>query len=346
LRIEITSSSKPRSISDDIREGLASTFSYASSQGSVHIQLLSSHPVDEGHFSLVYGIAAGRAQLTSQVSSGETTIYLSFDEMQDLAKLFQAKLSDLMKDTASLSAEQQSTRLDDISTKLDDLIQKRSALWRYFGLFRQQEPLPGDLANQLRQTLRDQIEQLDGQIVAKDARQSALEASITDQKATAQKKLADDPVTADLKKVVELNEKKAAYVKAQVSVGAATPADASAADVAVAEARVRLAEREEEVSATGKGQLLDRLSDELAEIAVDAAELKARMAYCRHELELLNGPKDAAQLDELIKVTEELTRQPDSSAMNNDLASQIQKLSAERFALEVSDVTVSVLPGP
>src|SRR6185369_6924140 len=57
-------------------------------------------------------------------------------------------------------------------------------------------------------------------------------------------------------------------------------------ELAISEARIRLAERQAQLGKSGKGELVDRLTDELAMVSVDVTDLQIQYDRLRQDLKM------------------------------------------------------------
>jgi predicted nucleic acid-binding Zn-ribbon protein len=116
-------------------------------------------------------------------------------------------------------------------------------------------------------------------MVGKEARQKAVAETINRLAKSAEAKVKDDPVAAELEKVVHAREVAWENLKALHAKGAASETEIRLGEEPIAEARARLLERRETVAQTGggSGEILTSLNKELATLSIDVAESAARL---------------------------------------------------------------------
>jgi hypothetical protein len=126
------------------------------------------------------------------------------------------------------------------------------------------------------QKLATEYEAAQLDIKAKSARHDALAEAIAKLSHEAEAKANDDPVAAELAKVVELREKEVERKKEMYGQKALARAEVDEAVGAVAEARARLMERKMAAAAAGGGEAVTAWNRELLSLSIDLAELRAR----------------------------------------------------------------------
>ncbi len=136
--------------------------------------------------------------------------------------------------------------------------------------------------------LEDQSQQLDLDIIAKTARRQELELQLAKLTQAADKKMEDDPVVVQLKKLVDTREAELKQVRQMTKAGLATPKDESEAASNAADAQARLAQRQHDAALEAGGQSLQTFSQELVTLAVDLRELTARREFISTKLDQLH----------------------------------------------------------
>jgi hypothetical protein len=240
-----------------------------------------------------------------------------------------------------LTAEQRLAKLKEIEVKIASLWKQNGAL----SVLSEVKSDPPALLKEKLQQLRQEVQRLEIERNAKEARRQALTRAIDQQRVRAEAARQDDQIAKEMRKLVELRENE--YQQRKASGGTTSDLEA-----ALAEARIRLAEREANVGKAGKGELLDRLTDELAMISVDTTDLELRLRQVQDELSQYNLANiDAAKLDALVKDHPELSYNNTSGINATNLGQQVRAeigdLEIQRFQLMVTDVSVSVVaPDP
>jgi chromosome segregation ATPase len=230
--------------------------------------------------------AAGRASLTdvghAQESAAEARIDLA-RRREELSKLagggqleeFTRELSRLAIDKAGKEAQQQVVR-----RQLEE-VQKQLA---------QAAPQPthtdaeavnlGGQKNEL--TRRAQALELD--LVGIDARCKALQEQIGAARKEGNKQLAQDPVTQELQRLLGARENSLRLLKQYAVAGRTLPADVGHAEESVAEARIDLARRREELSKQAGGGQSEEFTGESRHLAISKAEKEAQQEVVRRQL--------------------------------------------------------------
>ena len=142
------------------------------------------------------------------------------------------------------------------------------------------------------------------QLVGKQARQQALAVAIERLSKAAAERAKDDPVAAELEKVVVARERALARTLTIRKAGQpVSEAEVSAVEVELAESRARMLERRDAVSQANGGDLLTALNRELATVSIDLAEAEAKLAEAERLL------KGYAGVQELLAKADDLRRQ-------------------------------------
>ena len=189
------------------------------------------------------------------------------------------------------------------------------SLDRYAGLTKKITDPLYDQKNQAEQQLRQldaehrlpllqqRLRELQIELFAKKARMAALQKKIAEIRDQAGAKAAEDPILKELKEIVKIREEAVKLARQEWSVetaegkNAAPKADAKFRDVQAKalEARVQVALRQEAVAAAVGGDVLARLTSDLAILSVDLAELKAREDMTAVETDRLRAQTEACQ---------------------------------------------------
>ncbi|HEY7088900.1 MAG TPA: hypothetical protein VH518_12475 [Tepidisphaeraceae bacterium] len=242
-------------------------------------------------------------------------------------------------DPAGMTAEQRSARLKDLAGELASLQRKITAL---NGVWAQATDPSGVLLEKLN-VYRQTLQKLEMERAAKEARRVALREGIDRTRKEVEEQRSEDPIASELRKLVKLREEEVARAQALSKANTISRDELAQTDAALSEARIRLAEREASLGKAGKGELLDRLSDELAIVTIDLTELEVQMSQASYQLKRYDPATiDSKKLDELLADQPQLggKNQTRVNALLEDLEQQVTHLRLERFALKVADVTM------
>lgn len=137
---------------------------------------------------------------------------------------------------------------------------------------------------------------LEMSLAGKKAREAEIGNRIAELGAQTRDRVKDDAVAAELAKIVTIREAELKGLRLAVAKGLASRAEVGAAEVRLAEAKVKLAERREAAKGTGRLELLDKLSNEIVTLGIDTAEKTASLKALSQQLAKLKDPKvlDAA----------------------------------------------------
>ncbi len=135
-------------------------------------------------------------------------------------------------------------------------------------------------------------------VAALSAERDVLAKTVGQMNAEAEQKAHDDPVAAELEKIVSLKQSMLASLVALQKVGNASPGDLSNAESAAAEAHVQLLERREAVERSAGGDELADLQKQLVQAEVNLAQDMARVDAIGKESDELNKALDLqAEID-------------------------------------------------
>ncbi|MGA2440143.1 MAG: hypothetical protein ABSH08_04245 [Tepidisphaeraceae bacterium] len=262
----------------------------------------------------------------------------------------------LAPDKAAWSADQRAARIALIGNELLPMIEAQSVLERAQHI---SGINPDSLIADRITALRNEIQTVQFSLKAKDIRRTALEMALAQQQkhdadldAQAQKQ---DDLVAQLQQLIELRKQQLQALQKQAKAGLAGPAELDAAQAAIAEAQVRLAERISELHSRGSKELNGRLIEELAMVSVDLTELEMRQKDLLSQLDLYwraQGDPDA--MKQLMQVDPDLAQYfPGHSATTRiaagiaELQQTSDSLCVERFLLSVSALSFTdATPAP
>ncbi|MGE5608715.1 MAG: hypothetical protein ACM359_05655 [Bacillota bacterium] len=162
------------------------------------------------------------------------------------------------------------------------------------GFAESQEKLwPGIVVEQIKAGELEK-QRLKMELAAKEIRSAAIRRQIEQTEKEVAEKLAKDPTTERLKIIIQQAQLEVSRYRDLAKQNAAAPVEVAKAELDLAQAQARLAERREEVRQMAKGDLLNKLSGELAALMIDLAELEGRLKYLEQTL----PPLDLKQLNE------------------------------------------------
>ena len=154
--------------------------------------------------------------------------------------------------------------------------------------------------------LEEERQALKLQVVGKQARQDALASTIARLSKAAEERVTADSVAEELEKIVKAREVAKERIKKLHERGAASDSELAEADGPIAEARARLLERREAVAQANGGELLAALNRELANVAVDVAEARAKLVALEDQLQRFDAVRD--DLDRADDLRQDQTR--------------------------------------
>jgi hypothetical protein len=163
---------------------------------------------------------------------------------------------------------------------------------------------------QLLFSLQTQRETVQIDLAAKQARRDALAEQIAKSSAEMEQKVKEDPVAAELEKVVEFCQKNLEHKQQMVKSGVATVGEIDEAMGPLAEAKAKLLERHEAAAAAAGGEMIAEWNKEMMILSVDLAELKARSKVIEERLNQFSSAGDYIdRSEELQNNLAELTKQ-------------------------------------
>ena|GEM_PF-847906 len=150
---------------------------------------------------------------------------------------------------------------------------------------------PEVLASQKHELLRN-LAVTEMELARLQARRSAIEQQIAETGKQAEE-LADDPVIAEMEKMLEISTRGLDITEKLVRDGRISAPDLDKARMEIARARIELAKRRQELANTAGGSRLASLNNELTTLAIDLAEKTAEAQVLNRQLEQLNGQLSA-----------------------------------------------------
>jgi len=145
--------------------------------------------------------------------------------------------------------------------------------------------------------LDEQLESLQLEEVGSTARRRATEMAIKEEAARAEDRMKQDPVAAELQKVVAAREYQLKEAQSGHQAGMVSQADVRVAEVGLAEAKAKVAERQHAVFTGGDSETLATLRRDLLNLAIGDQERAARIGFLRQQRSQLSGGiKDLPEL--------------------------------------------------
>ena len=229
--------------------------------------------------------------------------------------------------------------LVELAARADQLQIERQALRDALG----RPDLDSDAVLMAVQGLHRERGELELELAARRARQEALLAQVAEIGESLEERVADNPVLAELSKVVELRETALKRARQLVDAGTASVEEANQMAEALARARAEFAQqREVAVERAGAG-VVHEVHRELRGLEVEMAEAEGRLRAIRERLDEINGRG-------LLEITERLEgdireRLTDTQRARHDAADQIRRLERELLHFEPPAITVLGLDG-
>ncbi|HZZ43094.1 MAG TPA: hypothetical protein VFE58_09160 [Tepidisphaeraceae bacterium] len=238
---------------------------------------------------------------------------------------------------AQLSPAERKATITSVTTELTKVRAMKQAL---SAMASSQPSQASALSNRIN-TLQAENQRLSMALSAKEARRQALQNAIAQTRSQIKLDQQTDPVIEQLRTVVKLRDDEVKHLDAMRRAGVATDSEYAEAQAKLAEARVKLAEREASAGKAGKGELLDRLADEMTMTIVDFTDLQIQLDHVRDELHSLNPSSATTQsLEEILKNG----TIPQGKDANNlpplfgQLEERERSLVHEKVILEIDDV--------
>mgnify|MGYP001166090071 CR=1 FL=1 len=129
------------------------------------------------------------------------------------------------------------------------------------------------------------IQDLELDLAGMEARQKAIQERIAVAEEQASKQLADDIVTVELRRLVDLTMQNLDSIQKSVNAGRAPMTDLNQAMESMTRAKIDLARRREEVMKSVGGGQLEQYTAELSAIAIDRAEKQAQLDILHKQLD-------------------------------------------------------------
>ncbi len=125
--------------------------------------------------------------------------------------------------------------------------------------------------------------------VSMEARRKAMYMQIEEARQQADRRLAQDTVTQELEKLVQISTSHLELLQLRVTAGQMPQAELASAQESVARARIELARRREELAKLTGGGRIEQYESDLSKMAIDEAESRARLDVLRRQLADVQG---------------------------------------------------------
>ncbi|MBA3272986.1 MAG: hypothetical protein H0T11_03820, partial [Chthoniobacterales bacterium] len=162
-------------------------------------------------------------------------------------------------------------------------------------------------------TMDAERQRLELENVGKTARRRAIEEHIAEQAARIAARVKEDPIAAELEKVVQAREVSVKRAQKLHESAAAPASDVSDAVATAAEARAKLLQRRLDAGTEVGGETLEALNRELTTLSIDLHEIEARFDFVKKELEKLSEAtralSDISYLEAAIAEAREMKKQ-------------------------------------
>ncbi|OQA00067.1 MAG: Chromosome partition protein Smc [Planctomycetes bacterium ADurb.Bin412] len=138
------------------------------------------------------------------------------------------------------------------------------------------------ILNQMKD-LENERQQLQMNLASLQARREAINRETAEISKRMEDKMGNDPVIGNLKEILELNINKRALAKQMVENGTAPQTEISEPEEKIARTQIEIAERQEELKKQAGGSS-EKWSNELSEMAIQTAEMEARLNFVNNQL--------------------------------------------------------------
>lgn len=242
----------------------------------------------------------------------------------------------LARSEPAMSMEARTRRIDEITKTIAGLDTRMSVL----GTLVTGQPEAWQRTVDKLKSLREQAQGLQMNMAAQQARRRAIQDVLSKLQKDADQQRREDAISLELEKIVALREKELARRKS--APGTFSNADLAQSETDLAEVKIRLLERQAAIGKSGKGELMDRLTDELAMVSINATDLEIQVALIQDQISAMDPTRMTSDaLGALI--ASDPTLDPDASKtmppLFYDMDVERYKLRVEWFTLVVEDVT-------
>ncbi|MHC4389220.1 MAG: hypothetical protein ACYSX1_11515, partial [Planctomycetota bacterium] len=259
-------------------------------------------------------------QFVPMGGAAEQTLFLGLGvelnkEVKPAAEEFMKALIDNLRKTLDAAFDDYSKRFkqqldfadDDVRHTEGDLAGLQKKLREILGSYNLERQAVLDDISHSREELRDTKMDME----TNDAFIKATSKRIAETEKKVMNKLANDPVLAELRKIIGMHEER---LKPLVHKNAPKP-ESSQARENLARARIELAERREQVSRSAGAELIDELRNQISELTVEKAQAIMRMDHLRHQLDYAEALLGRADEYERLSLRAKVARQTFEDAL-------------------------------
>jgi hypothetical protein len=192
-----------------------------------------------------------------------------------------------------------------------------------------------DALRSRRYDLDNQIQQVNMSLATAEAKRKAIEEQIAQLRVQADKKLAGDTVTQELQTILDGREKSLQTAQNMSLTGRISELDVAKARESLAQARIDLARRKEELAKAGGGSQLDSYSAQISEVAVQTAQDRAKLGILRQRLR-----ETESQMAQASAVDARAQRASSIQQLIHTLDQRIKELQIQQASSQPPVVTV------
>jgi DNA repair exonuclease SbcCD ATPase subunit len=154
--------------------------------------------------------------------------------------------------------------------------------------------VPVEILVETKYNLLGDKQNLEMEVARLTARLSAIEQQIANTNRQIETKIADDRVTAELQRLVDMHVEQLENAKRLVEAGRASSGELTDMTEKLTRARIELLQRREQLSKSLGGDQLTKFNSELADIMIDLAEKRAELQVVSKQLRDAEGRLAAA----------------------------------------------------
>lgn len=204
-------------------------------------------------------------------------VYPRDAEPQDAGAKKSSPLVSAFKAALRTLAKKEAAGVDNVEQELDRVDKALGGLDSAGAMEAYKVTQRADELSQPNPELTKRKAELELSLTEKKARRMALERAVAEETQKQAERKKEDPIAEGLRDLIQIREKALDLVNQQAKAATASADQVFAAQAAVTEAKLKLLEREEAVSKTGKGELIDRLSSELRMTTVDQTQMEIEL---------------------------------------------------------------------
>ncbi|MDB5328663.1 MAG: hypothetical protein JWM57_4232 [Phycisphaerales bacterium] len=148
---------------------------------------------------------------------------------------------------------------------------------------------------------------------------------------------ANDPVMAQLIKMIDLRKRKVTEVESRAPNGTASAGDVLDAQMAETEAELHLAERQSAVTSRGASAVLDQVGQEITKLQTEAIEFKIRLSDIRKQLAVFDVSNPTTQS------VAQAAQLADASADHSKADALLAELNRQRTAIRADILRLKIV---